>query len=241
MTWNEDRRDATTPARKMLLMSSRDELWTEKIRQGPFEPFSGPCRRASVRRRLQFQGERSSVRSLRAYQCRAIPPSECGRKKGAESAFEDDACPACNCHFAGTLANFASDSARCSRTASTVKHEIRIPSVVLVLGELNSTTDSILFGIPFRMPTYLPPPAATIDANSISPGSRAGPMSIHQSRRCMESSILFQTASLWSLFHEICFGSLRTNGMTHIFSVLSAGDRRWQPKERRFSPQRKSL
>jgi hypothetical protein len=57
-------------------------------------------------------------------------------KQVAEFALENDACPACLCHFAPALANAASDSARWSRTASTVKREIGIPNVVLVRGEL---------------------------------------------------------------------------------------------------------
>lgn len=89
-----------------------------------------------------------------------------------ESVFENDARAACICHFAPALANAASDSARCSRTASGVKHEIRMPRVVLVCGELNRTIGSILFGISFKTPTYFPPPAATIDEKSVSPKAR---------------------------------------------------------------------
>jgi len=123
----------------------------------------------------------------------------------AKSVLENDACPVCIRHFAPAPPNAASDSARCSRTASAVKREIGRPRVVLVRGELNRTTDSILYGISFKTPTYLPPPAATIDEISVSPRTRAGPVSIFSFRRCMESFILFQTASLSCLFPQACF------------------------------------
>ena len=62
----------------------------------------------------------------------------------------------------------ASDSASCSRTAATVKRELGRASVVLVCGETNRTKDSIFPGISFITPTYLPPPASTIEHISAS-------------------------------------------------------------------------
>jgi len=115
-------------------------------------------------------------------------------------------------HFVPTSANAASDSARCLRTASTVKLEIRMPSVVLVRGELKSTTDSILFGISFKTPTYFPPPAETIDEISVLPKSIAGAVSISWSDRCFKSFTLFQTASLSRLFHQNCFRLILKRG-----------------------------
>ena len=79
--------------------------------------------------------------------------AEVEAKRVAESVSENDACPVCTCHFASAPANAASDSARCSRTASAVKCEIGMAKVVLVRGELNRTSDSILFGISFNTPT----------------------------------------------------------------------------------------
>jgi|HubBroStandDraft_4_1064222.scaffolds.fasta_scaffold00422_8 hypothetical protein len=114
--------------------------------------------------------------------------------------------------FCVCLCNAASDSARCLRTASTVKLEIRMPSVVLVRGELKRTTDSILFGISFKTPTYFPPPAETIDEISVSPRSIAGAVSICWSDRCFKSFTLFQTASLSRLFHQNCFRLILKRG-----------------------------
>ena len=125
-------------------------------------------------------------------------------KRVAESVFENDACPVCICHLASASANAASDSARCSQTASTVKREIGRARVVLVLGELNRTTHSILSAISFQTPTYLPPPAATIEENSVSPKCKAGLVSNSSSRRCVESFILFQTTLHSCLFHPAC-------------------------------------
>jgi len=154
-------------------------------------------------------------------------------KRVAESVFENDACPVCICHFAPAPANAASDSARCSRTASAVKREIGRPRVVLVCGELNRTIDSILCGISFKTPTYLPPPAATIDEISVSPRARAGPVSIFSFRRCMESFILFQTASLSCLFRQACFRLVAKKGDSHMFfAVLPSCPRQFDNKKR---------
>src|SRR5271156_2580115 len=126
-------------------------------------------------------------------------------KRVAESVFENDACPIYTCHFVPVAAKAALDSARCSRTASTLRREIGMPRVVLVRGELNRMTDSILFGISFKTPTYFPPPAATIDDNSASPKANAGAVSMFWRDRCMEFFILFRTALLSCLFRQICF------------------------------------
>jgi hypothetical protein len=84
-------------------------------------------------------------------------------KRIAESIFENYARADCICHFEPASAKAASDSASCSRTASTVKRDIGMPNVVLVCGEINRMIDSILSGISLRTPTYLPPPASTIE------------------------------------------------------------------------------
>jgi hypothetical protein len=89
-------------------------------------------------------------------------------KRIAESVFENYACADCICHFERASAKAASDSASCSRTASTVKRDIGMPSVVLVCGEANRMIDSIFSGIALRTPTYLPPPASTIEDISAS-------------------------------------------------------------------------
>src|SRR6201998_4080254 len=136
-------------------------------------------------------------------------------KRIAESVFENDACPVCISHLAPASANAASDSVRCSRTASTVKREIGSPRVALVRGETNRTTDSILSGISFKTPTYRPRPAATIEESSVSPKSRAGPVSIPSSRPCMASFILFQTVLHSCLFHQACFPSVPEKENSH--------------------------
>jgi hypothetical protein len=89
-------------------------------------------------------------------------------KRIAESTFENYASADCICHFEPASAKAASDSASCSRTASTVKHDIGMSNVVLVCGEINRMIDSILSGISLRTPTYLPPPASTIEDISAS-------------------------------------------------------------------------
>jgi len=72
------------------------------------------------------------------------------------------------CHFELDSPKAALDSASCSRIASTVNREIGMPNVDLVCGEMNRTTDSILSGISLKTPTYLPPPASTIeDTNNL--------------------------------------------------------------------------
>jgi hypothetical protein len=81
---------------------------------------------------------------------------------------EDRACSDCIRYFGSTSVKAASDSASRSRTASTVRREIGMPRVVLVCGEMKRMIDSIFSGIAFTMPTYLPPPAFTIDDISAS-------------------------------------------------------------------------
>ena len=73
-----------------------------------------------------------------------------------------------NGHSEPTWLKAASDLASCSRTASTVKRERDRPNVDLVCGEVNSTMDSTFPGISFITPTYLPPPASTIEHISAS-------------------------------------------------------------------------
>lgn len=55
-----------------------------------------------------------------------------------------------------------------------------MPNVVLVCGEVNRMTDSILWGIASSTPTYFPPPASTIKEISASLGGnvRALPHSL---------------------------------------------------------------
>ena len=67
-------------------------------------------------------------------------------------------------HFLRPRANTLSDLAMRSHTASTLSRETGRPSVVLVCSDKNRTTASILPGISWSRPTYLPPPAATIKA-----------------------------------------------------------------------------
>jgi hypothetical protein len=71
-------------------------------------------------------------------------------------------------HFEVGGLKAASDSASCSRTAATVKRELGRLRVDLVCGEVKSTMDSIFPGISLVTPTYLPPPAATIEHISAS-------------------------------------------------------------------------
>jgi hypothetical protein len=89
-------------------------------------------------------------------------------KRVAESVFENYARADCICHFEPASAKAASDSASCSHTASTVKRDIGVPNVVLVCGDLNRMIDSIFSGISLKTPTYVPPPASTIEDISAS-------------------------------------------------------------------------
>jgi hypothetical protein len=86
-----------------------------------------------------------------------------------------------------------------SDTASTLSRETGSPSVVLVRGDKNRTTVSILPGISWSRPTYLPPPAATIKAIhcSLSFERSASPAILG---RGLGLSTLIQTSALLDLF-----------------------------------------
>jgi hypothetical protein len=94
-------------------------------------------------------------------------------------------------HFKPGELKAASDSASCSRTAATVKRELGRARVDLVCGEVKSTMDSIFPGISLITPTYLPPPAATIE--DISPSFNGEGMFFPLPRCC---SILFPFISV---------------------------------------------
>jgi hypothetical protein len=119
-------------------------------------------------------------------------------KRIAESIFENYARADCICHFEPAPAKAASDSASCSRTASTVKRDIGMPNVVLVCGEMNRMIDSIFWGISLRTPTYLPPPASTIEV--ISASLKRVVIEFSYFAPGLRCSTLFPTISLAVLF-----------------------------------------
>ena len=101
----------------------------------------------------------------------------------------------------------ASDSASRSRTASTVKRELGSPNVDLVCAEVNSTMDSTFPRILCITPTYLPPPASTIQRISASLNVR-GILLRPSQRRCVlfrsnsvtVSSLAGASSSAWYFF-----------------------------------------
>src|ERR1700732_817520 len=125
--------------------------------------------------------------------------------------------------FEPASAKAASDSASCSRTASTVSREIGIPSVVFVCGEMNSTIDSILSGISFKTPTYFPPPASTIEDVSASLKCRGIAFSLLVVGRSLHISQSFR-----SPVHSLAFTDFRSvsaegcwNGTCFLFAEFN--------------------
>ena len=138
-------------------------------------------------------------------------------KRIAESIFENYARAECICHFEPASAKAASDSVSCSLTASTVKRDIGMPNVVRVCGEMNKMIDSILSGISLRTPTYLPPPASTIEDISASLKRAAIEFSYFRAGLCRPT--LFPTISLAVLFP----GERIEEGWATVFTTICAG------------------
>jgi hypothetical protein len=100
-----------------------------------------------------------------------------------------------NGHFRPAWLKAASDLASSSRTAAIVKRELGKARVDLVCGEVKSTMDSMVPGISLITPTYLPPPAATIE--EISTSLNGDGMFVPFARCC---SKLFPLISVTHLF-----------------------------------------